>query len=70
MCNDIVIFMIERDGRRLRLPNEPVVMEHDNYIEQRNRDLNTQPIFTYQLLCGLHVSAATDETAYSGFVWT
>ena len=28
MCNDIVI--IEHDGIRPRLPNAPVVMEHDN----------------------------------------
>jgi len=27
-CNDVVI--IERDGRSLGLPEEPVVMEHDN----------------------------------------
>ena len=47
LCNDIVI--IEHDGRRLGLPNAPVVMEHDN-----NRDhrviaiaLNITPIHTY-----------------------
>ena len=37
MRNDIVIIIIiiivitEHDGRRLGLPNAPVVMEHDNY---------------------------------------
>ena len=31
MCNDIiVVIIIGYDGRRLRLPNTPVVIEHDN----------------------------------------
>ena len=30
MCNDIVILIIEHDGRRLGLSNAPVIIEHDN----------------------------------------
>ena len=37
MCNDIVIGNVEHDGRRLGLPNAPVVMEHDN--KRDNRDI-------------------------------
>jgi len=35
MCNDIVIVIIEHDGRRTGLPNAPVVMEHDNNRDRR-----------------------------------
>ena len=36
MCNEIVIAIIEYDGRRLGLPNAPVVMEYDNNRDHRD----------------------------------
>ena len=35
ICSDVVIVVIEHDGRRIGLSNTPVVMEHDsNRTEQ------------------------------------